>query len=94
MPLESFGNYDDYWKKRIADNKLPADMVRYKVGLESIGNDGMVLDIGAGIGEFLDYLLLKKANLKLIGTEISDSCLNELKRKKSQKYVLMLRLKP
>ena len=69
-------------------------MVRYKVGAGSIGNDGIGLDIGAGIGAFLDYLLSKKPNIKLIGTEISDSCLNELKRKKSQKYVLMLRLKP
>ena len=81
MPLEIFIDYDNYWQKRILENRLPENLVRYKIAIKYIGEKGRVLDVGAGVGIFFDLLKNKNPNLELIGTDISEVCLKKLKEK-------------
>ena len=81
MPLEIFIDYDNYWQKRILENRLPENLVRYKIAIKYIGEKGRVLDVGAGVGIFFDLLKNKNPNLELIGTDISLVCIKKLKEK-------------
>jgi len=77
MPLENeFQNYDQYWKSR----KTVQHQFRYKYVASLLPDEGSVLDLGCGRGDFLKYLKSIKPNLNLTGVDVSELAINELRK--------------
>lgn len=68
-PLREFSDYDDYWTERGSTNHV---FRRWVLAADLLPQEGTVLDVGSGSGEFLTYLRSRRPNLKLSGVDISE----------------------
>lgn len=68
LPYQEFGNYDDYWQQR---KSVAYTARRWQLAADEIESGSSVLDIGCGSGEFLEYLVSRKGNLQVEGTDYS-----------------------
>jgi methionine biosynthesis protein MetW len=77
MPLKEFADYDDYWEQR--GRQEPKH--RFVWVAEHLPDKGTVLDVGCGDGAFLEYLRERKAGLRLIGIDGSETAIAKLRSK-------------
>jgi methionine biosynthesis protein MetW len=80
MPLEEFGDYNNYWNKRDQDNSLPP-IARAKTVSSFIEPNSTILDIGCGDGMVIEYLLKHNSPKRIVGIDISSKVINNLKSK-------------
>jgi methionine biosynthesis protein MetW len=78
MPLDDFGNYEEYWEKREKQNE--EILFRDKWISNQIEKNSYVLDIGCGNGRFLKYLKSLELNLFLYGIDLSKKNIENLKK--------------
>lgn len=78
MPLDDFGDYDDYWSKR----GFPRPSVeRARLISPSVAKGKNVLDIGCGDGTLIDYLHKRNSPGYICGIDISSSAVKHVKKK-------------
>lgn len=70
MPLSEFSDYDDYWSERGATNHIYR---RWVLAADLLPEQGAVIDVGCGSGEFLAYLRQRRPQLTLTGVDISET---------------------
>lgn len=74
MPLNNFGNYDDYWEKRGGLHRFH----RYEVVANRIEDGTSVVDIGCGEGAFLECLLEIRKRCRVFGFDVSSVAIRKL----------------
>lgn len=69
-PLNNFHkDYDQYWRIR---GDIKTILNRWRIAETQIEDEGSLLEIGCGSGEFLTYLQGQKPNLKIEAIDISE----------------------
>lgn len=85
MPLDDFGDYDEYWRKR---ETFDTSLHRAKLISLYIKEDKRILDIGCGNGGTMKYLNEHNKPAELIGVDISKVAV-EYARKRGLKALKM-----
>jgi len=74
MPLERFGDYNEYWQKRkdlhSTSDRYPP-LHRARLIAEYIEPDSTILDIGCGDATLMEYLSSHTSPRKIVGIDIS-----------------------
>ncbi|NQV00350.1 MAG: class I SAM-dependent methyltransferase [Parcubacteria group bacterium] len=79
-----------FWKSAIDNNQLPEQLGHYENEvLEYIGNEQSVLDVGCGVGKFLNYLATNFENMDLCGVDISEVAIDYAKNNYSDKITFL-----
>jgi len=67
-PLNDFGDYDGYWEKR--GGKIDIQH-RWEIAANLIEDGSTLLDVGAGTGQFIDYLRSRKPGVRCSASDMS-----------------------
>lgn len=70
LPLEDFDGYDGYWEDKRAEVEVVRP--RWVLAVNKIPDGASVLDVGCGMGGFMQYLLDQRPNCTVRGTDISE----------------------
>jgi len=81
MPLNDFGDYDNYWTQRLATGLPGTVLPRYQWIADRIPDGASVIDIGCGDGAFLAYLRSRNPSSTLFGVDIAATAIARLKER-------------
>jgi methionine biosynthesis protein MetW len=73
LPMEEFEDYDVYWESRGNEPKIRP---RWVIAVDKIPDGSSVLDVGCSTGGFMAYLLSRRPNVKVRGTDVSQGALD------------------
>ncbi|HRQ65525.1 MAG TPA: methionine biosynthesis protein MetW [Xanthomonadaceae bacterium] len=79
-PLVEFKDYDAYWQARIRDGRRGRVLDRHRIVTDLIEDGDRVLDVGCGEGAFLRFLGANRPNCKLLGADIAETAIAELRK--------------
>lgn len=71
LPLNDFDGYDGYWDERHPEAADEQIHNRWRLAVEHISDGATVLDVGCGVGTFMEYLKSQRPNVTVVGTDVS-----------------------
>ena len=71
LPLNDFEGYDGYWSDRNPEATDEQIHPRWKIAVAHIPDGATVLDVGCGVGTFMQYLKSRRPNVTVRGTDVS-----------------------
>lgn len=71
LPLNDFEGYDGYWDDRNPEATDEQIHNRWKLAVAHIPDGASVLDVGCGVGTFMQYLKSERPNVTVTGTDVS-----------------------